>query len=157
MTRVPLILVVAAALFNDEGRVLIAQRPRHKALGGLWEFPGGKVEEDEQPEYALARELLEELEVIVAPDDLKPLAFVSHAYSDFHVLMPLFTARRWNGVPIAREHTALAWARPSELKSYPMPPADAPLIDHLIAHASADACFRRLDSGAPYGSSSTSQ
>jgi 8-oxo-dGTP diphosphatase len=139
MTRVPLILVVAAALFNDEGRVLIAQRPQHKALGGLWEFPGGKVEEDEHPESALARELFEELAVIVAPHDLKPLAFVSHAYSDFHLLMPLFTVRRWSGEPVAREHLALAWALPGELKSYPMPPADAPLIDHLIAHASADA------------------
>jgi 8-oxo-dGTP diphosphatase len=135
MTHVPLILVVAAALFGDEGRVLIAQRPQHKALGGLWEFPGGKVEEGEHPESALARELSEELEVLVAPDDLKPLAFVSHAYSDFHLLMPLFVVHRWSGAPVAREHTALAWARPTELKSYPMPPADAPLIDHLIAYA----------------------
>jgi 8-oxo-dGTP diphosphatase len=130
-----LLLVAAAALFDADGRVLIAQRPAHKALGGLWEFPGGKVEPGETPEQALARELKEELDVTIEPDALDPFAFASHAYEDFHLLMPLYALRRWHGAPIAREAQALAWARPEDLHAYPMPPADAPLIARVAAEA----------------------
>jgi 8-oxo-dGTP diphosphatase len=126
-----LLLVAAAALFDAQGRVLIARRPAGKALAGLWEFPGGKVEPGESPESALIRELKEELDVTVSEDALEPLAFASHAYPDFHLLMPLYAVRRWQGAPIAREHEALVWAAPAALKDYPMPPADAPLIARL--------------------------
>lgn len=128
-----LVLVVAAALVDAHGRVLIAQRPAGKSLAGLWEFPGGKVEPGESPEAALIRELGEELAVVVEPDALDPYAFASHAYADFHLLMPLYMARRWRGAPIAKEHAALAWAAPHELRAYAMPPADAPLVEALIA------------------------
>ena len=128
-----LLLVAAAALVDDEGRVLIAQRPADKSLGGLWEFPGGKVEPGEGLEAALARELLEELGVTAALEDLKPFAFASHAYEDFHLLMPLYTLRHWQGAPVALEAQALAWALPAELRGYPMPPADKPLVEELIA------------------------
>jgi 8-oxo-dGTP diphosphatase len=128
-----LVLVVAAALFDTEGRVLIARRPQGKSLARLWEFPGGKVELGEAPEAALARELEEELAVTVAVCDLTPLTFASHTYADFHLLMPLYAVRRWAGEPIAREHDELAWALPDELSRYPMPPADAPLVAHLTA------------------------
>jgi 8-oxo-dGTP diphosphatase len=127
-----LVLVVAAALTDAQGRVLIAQRPAGKRMAGLWEFPGGKVERNERPEQALIRELKEELDVVVAPDDLEPLAFASHAYADFHLLMPLYHVRRWAGAPVAHEHAALAWARPEELASYPMPPADEVLVKRLV-------------------------
>jgi 8-oxo-dGTP diphosphatase len=130
-----LVLVAAAAMFDAEGRVLIAQRPAHKVLGGLWEFPGGKVEAGETPEQALARELKEELGVSVEPDALDPFAFASHAYEDFHLLMPLYALRRWHGTPIAREAQALAWARPEQLHLYPMPPADGPLIARVASEA----------------------
>jgi 8-oxo-dGTP diphosphatase len=133
MTHPPLILVVAAALVDAHNRVLIAQRPQHKSLPGLWEFPGGKVEQGERPEAALARELEEELDIVVDPDDFEPFAFVSHAYAEFHLLMPLYLVRRWKGAPVAREHTAFVWALPCELKSYAMPPADLPLVDELLA------------------------
>jgi 8-oxo-dGTP diphosphatase len=126
-----LVLVVAAALFDAEGRVLIARRPAGKSLAGLWEFPGGKVEPGEAPEAALVRELEEELAVTVAIADLTPLTFASHSYPDFHLLMPLYAARQWQGAPIAREHDDLAWALPGELSRYPMPPADEPLIAFL--------------------------
>jgi 8-oxo-dGTP diphosphatase len=126
-------LVVAAALVDKDRRVLIAQRPLHKSLPGLWEFPGGKVEQGERPEAALARELEEELDIVVDLDDFEPFAFVSHAYAEFHLLMPLYLVRRWKGAPVAREHIALAWALPSELKSHAMPPADLPLVDELVA------------------------
>lgn len=127
-----LLLVVAAALVDGAGRVLIAQRPVGKSLAGLWEFPGGKVEPGEAPEAALVRELEEELSVTVAPEALVPCTFASHAYADFHLLMPLYVVRRWAGVPRAVEAQALAWARPEDLAQYPMPPADAPLVAHLM-------------------------
>jgi 8-oxo-dGTP diphosphatase len=127
-----LLLVAAAALVEADGRVLIAQRPAHKPLGGLWEFPGGKVEPGESPEAALVRELNEELDVRVEADALDPFAFASHAYEDFHLLMPLYMLKRWHGTPIAREALALAWARPEELRASKMPPADLPLVERLI-------------------------
>jgi len=128
------VLVVAAALVDAEGRVLIAQRPADKMLGGLWEFPGGKVEPGESPETALIRELKEELDIDVTQDALTPFAFVSHGYEAFHLLMPLFLVTAWRGIPRAVEAPALAWAKPAALAAYPMPPADKPLLDRLIAH-----------------------
>ena len=127
-----LLLAAAAALIDAQGRVLIARRPEGKALAGLWEFPGGKVEPGESPESALIRELKEELDVTVAEDALEPLAFASHAYPDFHLLMPLYVVRRWQGTPAAREHEALEWVVPAALTSFPMPPADAPLVARLV-------------------------
>ena len=129
----PLLLVVAAAMIDPDGRILIAQRPAHKSLGGLWEFPGGKVEPGESCEAALVRELKEELAVHIEADALDPYAFASHAYEDFNLLMPLYVLRRWQGEPQALEAQALAWARPEELLNYPMPPADLPLVEKLIA------------------------
>jgi 8-oxo-dGTP diphosphatase len=129
----PLVLVVAAALFDVKGRVLIARRPVGKALAGLWEFPGGKVEAGEAPEAALIRELKEELGVDVDLDALEPLAFASHAYADFHLVMPLYAVRNWRGEPAAHEHDEIAWVLPGQLVDYPMPPADAPLVKTLIA------------------------
>jgi len=128
---VRVVLVVAAALINGAGRVLVAQRPKGKRLEGLWEFPGGKVDPDESPEEALIRELKEELGVIVRAPALAPLTFASHAYEDFHLLMPLYVCRRWEGLVQALDGQRLKWARPKELRAYPMPPADAPLIPHL--------------------------
>ncbi len=127
-----LLLVVAAALVDADDRVLIAQRPEGKALAGLWEFPGGKLDPDERPEEALIRELREELGIAVKPACLAPLTFASHAYDDFHLLMPLYVCRRWEGFVQPREGQALKWVRAKELRDYPMPPADAPLIPHLI-------------------------
>lgn len=127
-----LLLVVACALLDQDGRVLIAQRPEGKALAGLWEFPGGKVEPGEQPEVTLIRELREEIGITVKEPCLAPLTFASFAYPDFHLLMPLYVCRRWEGVVIAREHQALKWVRPNELRKFPMPPADEPLIPALI-------------------------
>ncbi|MFT3729225.1 MAG: (deoxy)nucleoside triphosphate pyrophosphohydrolase [Terricaulis sp.] len=127
-----LLLVVAAAMLDSEGRVLLAQRPQHKQLGGLWEFPGGKLEAGEAPEDALIRELKEELDVTVAPDALEPYAFASHAYADFHLLMPLYVITRWTGEPKPHDAQALAWARPQELRNYAMPPADVVLVDRLL-------------------------
>jgi 8-oxo-dGTP diphosphatase len=127
-----LLLVVAAALIDADGRVLLAQRPEGKQLAGLWEFPGGKVAPGERPEAALIRELSEELGIEVEEPCLAPLSFASHAYSDFHLLMPLYICRRWKGFVTAREHQALKWAFPRDLRAYPMPPADAPLIPALI-------------------------
>ena len=129
-----LLLVAAAALIDASGRVLITQRPQHKHLGGLWEFPGGKVELGEAPETALARELKEELDLTVEPDALDPFAFASHAYPDFHLLMPLYIATRWQGAikPDANAVQDVAWAKPQDLRSYAMPPADVVLVDRLI-------------------------
>ncbi len=127
----PTVLVVAAALIDVDGRVLIAQRPQGKALAGLWEFPGGKVEAGERPEAALIRELNEELGVDVQEACLAPFVFASHAYDSFHLLMPLYLCRRWSGVVVRREHAALAWVKPNALSDYPMPPADAPLVAWL--------------------------
>jgi 8-oxo-dGTP diphosphatase len=127
-----LLLVVAAALVDADGRVLIAQRPEGKALAGLWEFPGGKLDPGERPEPALIRELKEELGIDVKEPCLAPLTFASHAYPDFHLLMPLYICRRWEGTPVSREGQALKWVRPGKLRDYPMPPADEPLIPPLI-------------------------
>jgi 8-oxo-dGTP diphosphatase len=126
-----LTLVVACALVDADNRVLIAQRPANKAMAGLWEFPGGKVNNDERPEDALIRELAEELGITVREACLAPLTFASHTYSDFHLLMPLYICRRWEGTVTAREHQALAWVRANKLRDYPMPPADLPLIPAL--------------------------
>ena len=127
-----IVLVAAVALIDADGRVLISQRPMDKQLGGLWEFPGGKVEPGERPEVALIRELKEELGIDVAESCLAPLTFASHAYETFHLLMPLYVCRRWKGQVIGAEGQALAWVRPLKLKDYPMPPADLPLIPHLL-------------------------
>ena len=128
---VKLVLVAACALIDGDGRVLIAQRPQGKSMAGLWEFPGGKVETGERPEQSLIRELKEELGIVVKEDCLAPLTFASHLYPDFHLLMPLYVCRRWEGFVEAREQQALKWVRPLELRNYPMPPADEPLISHL--------------------------
>ena len=130
---VKLVLVAACALIDADGRVLIAQRPEGKTMAGLWEFPGGKVEAGEQPEQSLIRELREELGITVKPECLAPLTFASHSYPDFHLLMPLYVCRRWEGFVQAREKQRLKWVRPDELRDYPMPPADEPLIPHLAA------------------------
>jgi len=124
----PVILVVAVALVDVDGRVLLAQRPQGKAMAGLWEFPGGKVQPGETPETALIRELKEELGIDVAEACLAPLSFASHRYEGFHLLMPLYVCRRWSGSPEAREGQRLAWVRSQKLEDYPMPPADKPLV-----------------------------
>lgn len=126
-----LVLVAAAALVDVDGRVLICQRPPGKSLAGLWEFPGGKVEPGETPEAGLIRELDEELGIRVAHACLAPFVFASHTYDDFHLLMPLYLCRRWEGQPTAHHHSALAWVKPNKLDDYPMPPADAPLVAWL--------------------------
>ncbi len=125
------ILVSAAALIDADGRVLLAQRPAGKSMAGLWEFPGGKVEPGETPEVALIRELQEELGIDTWSSCLAPLTFASHSYDDFHLLMPLFACRKWEGIPQAREGQILKWVRAAELRDYPMPPADVPLIPIL--------------------------
>ncbi len=125
------LLVSAVALIDVDGRILLAQRPPGKSLAGLWEFPGGKVEPGETPEAALIRELHEELGIDTHASCLAPLTFASHSYPDFHLLMPLFACRRWQGTPQAREGQTLAWVRPQALRDYPMPPADLPLIPIL--------------------------
>jgi 8-oxo-dGTP diphosphatase len=130
---VKLVLVAACALLDADGRVLIAQRPEGKSMAGLWEFPGGKVETGERPEQSLIRELKEELGIVVKEDCLAPLTFASHLYPDFHLLMPLYVCRRWEGFVEAQEGQRLKWVRPTELRDYPMPPADEPLISHLTA------------------------
>ena len=125
------LLVSAVALIDADGRVLLAQRPEGKSMAGLWEFPGGKVEAGETPEAALIRELHEELGINTWKSCLAPLTFASHAYEKFHLLMPLFACRRWEGGPTPREGQTLAWVRPDRLRDYPMPPADIPLIPIL--------------------------
>ena len=126
-----LVLVAACALIDVDGRVLLAQRPAGKPMAGLWEFPGGKVERGERPEDSLIRELKEELGIVVREACLAPLTFASHAYPEFHLLMPLYVCRRWDGTVTPREGQRLAWVRPNRLREYPMPPADEPLIAHL--------------------------
>ena len=126
-----LVLVVACALIDPDGRVLIAQRPPGKAMSGLWEFPGGKIEPGERPEETLIRELHEELSLTVKEACLAPFTFASHDYADFHLLMPLYLCRRWDGTPMPREHQALKWVKPKDLGQFPMPPADVPLIPML--------------------------
>ncbi len=127
-----LTLVVACALIDADNRVLIAQRPEGKQLAGLWEFPGGKLEPGERPEPALIRELREELGIEVKEACLAPLTFASHAYETFHLLMPLYICRRWDGTVVSKEGQALKWVRANKLRDYPMPPADIPLIPPLI-------------------------
>ena len=126
-----IVLVAACALVDPDGRVLLAQRPEGKPMAGLWEFPGGKVETGERPEETLIRELEEELGIVVKEACLAPLTFASHTYPDFHLLMPLYVCRRWDGMVTAREGQGLAWVRPNRLREYPMPPADVPLVAHL--------------------------
>ncbi|MEM1201163.1 MAG: (deoxy)nucleoside triphosphate pyrophosphohydrolase [Pseudomonadota bacterium] len=126
------LLVVACALVDPDGRVLLARRPEGKTMAGLWEFPGGKVLPDELPETALIRELKEELAIDVTAACLAPLTFASHGYETFHLLMPLYVCRKWDGQPMAQEGQELKWVRPPRLREYPMPPADEPLIGHLI-------------------------
>ena len=127
-----LLLVVAVALVDADGRVLVSERPAGKQLAGLWEFPGGKVEPGERPEATLIRELVEELGIRVEEPCLAPLTFASHAYPEFHLLMPLYVCRRWTGTPQPMEGQALKWVRPKALRDLAMPPADAPLIPFLI-------------------------
>ena len=125
-----IILVVACALVDEDGRVLLARRPEGRKMAGLWEFPGGKVEPGERPEDALIRELREELGIDVSESCLAPVTFASHGYEDFHLLMPLWVCRRWDGEVIAQEHQELAWVRPNRMKNYEMPPADIPWWRH---------------------------
>jgi len=126
-----IVLVAACALVDVDGRVLLAQRPEGKSMAGLWEFPGGKVEPGETPEACLIRELHEELGVDTWESCLAPLTFASHAYETFHLLMPLYICRKWQGTPHSKEGQALSWAQPNKLRDYPMPPADIPLIPIL--------------------------
>jgi len=125
------LLVSAVALIDPDGRVLLAQRPEGKSMAGLWEFPGGKVEPGETPEHALIRELEEELGINTWQSCLAPLTFASHSYEEFHLLMPLFACRKWEGIPHGREGQQLKWVRANDLRNYPMPPADIPLIPIL--------------------------
>ena len=125
------VVLVAAALIDVDGRVLICKRPKGKHMEGMWEFPGGKVEAGETPEACLIRELNEELGIGVSKNCLSPFVFASHAYDSFHLLMPLYLLRRWDGFVTAREHEALAWVKPAKLPDYPMPPADEPLVAWL--------------------------
>lgn len=127
-----MVFVVACALVDADSRVLIAQRPEGKALAGLWEFPGGKLEQGETPEDCLVRELYEELGIVTKPACLAPLTFASHAYDDFHLFMPLYICRRYEGIPRGLENQAIKWVKPRQLRDYPMPPADEPLIPALI-------------------------
>ena len=127
-----IVLVAACALVDVDGRVLIAQRPQGKPMAGLWEFPGGKVEDGERPEDTLMRELREELAITVSEACLAPLAFASHTYPDFHLLMPLYVCRRWEGTVTPTEGQQLAWVKPNRLRDYEMPAADVPLVSHLM-------------------------
>ena len=129
--NVKVVLVAACALIDADGRVLLAERPAGKSMAGLWEFPGGKVEAGERPETTLIRELKEELGIVVQGPCLAPLTFASHTYPDFHLLMPLYVCRRWDGMVTAREGQRLAWVRPNRFRDYQMPPADEPLVAHL--------------------------
>jgi 8-oxo-dGTP diphosphatase len=131
MIEMKVVLVSAVALIDVDGRVLLAQRPEGKSMAGLWEFPGGKIEPNETPEAALIRELEEELGISTWQSCLAPLTFASHSYDRFHLLMPLFACRKWEGTPQPRENQALKWVRPNDLRSYPMPQADIPLVAML--------------------------
>lgn len=128
-----IVLVAACALVDADGRVLLAQRPKGKSMAGLWEFPGGKIEQGERPEETLIRELKEELGIEVREDCLAPLTFASHKYPDFHLLMPLYVCRRWEGIIAPTEGQCVTWVKPNRLRDYEMPPADIPLISHLMA------------------------
>jgi 8-oxo-dGTP diphosphatase len=131
MTQLPLLLVAACALIDSDGRVLIAQRPDGKNMAGLWEFPGGKIEKGERPEDTIIRELREELGIMVREACLAPFVFASHSYEAFHLLMPLFLCRRWEGTVVPLEGQAIKWVRPRDLGAWPMPPADLPLVPLL--------------------------
>ena len=128
----PIVLVVAVALVDADGRILLSRRPQGKSMAGLWEFPGGKVKRGETPEVALLRELREELGIDTSNDCLAPLTFASYPYNDFHLLMPVFICRSWQGTPTPREGQTLAWVRPASLSEYAMPPADLPVAEMLI-------------------------
>ena len=130
---IKLVLVAACALIDADGRVLLAERPAGKTMAGLWEFPGGKVEANERPEDTLIRELKEELGITVSEPCLAPLTFASHVYPDFHLLMPLYVCRRWDGTVTPLEGQQVAWVKPNRLRDYKMPPADEPLVAHLMA------------------------
>lgn len=130
-TETSIITVVACALVDGDGRILITQRPEGRSMAGLWEFPGGKIEQGENPEAALIRELQEELGIDTSENCLAPFTFASHAYENFHLLMPLYICRKWQGLVTGREGQATRWVRPNALKDYPMPPADIPLIAML--------------------------
>jgi 8-oxo-dGTP diphosphatase len=127
-----IVLVAACALVDIDGRVLLAQRPEGKSMAGLWEFPGGKIEHGERPEETLIRELKEELGITVREDCLAPLTFASHSYPDFHLLMPLYVCRRWDGMIAPTEGQRITWVKPNRLRDYEMPPADIPLVSHLM-------------------------
>ena len=129
--RMPIVVVAAVALFDTDGRVLVAQRPEGKSMAGLWEFPGGKLEQGETPEEALIRELREELAIETVESCLAPFTFASHAYNDFHLLMPLYVCRKWDGKITPVERQQIKWVEPMKLSDYPMPPADKPLIAML--------------------------
>ena len=129
------VYVAAAALFDPDGRVLLAQRPEGKAMAGLWEFPGGKIESGETPEQALTRELAEELSITVSESDLTPFTFASHTYEKFHLFMPVFSILNWRGTPVPNEGQTLAWVAPGDLHSYPAPAADLPLFELVVARA----------------------
>lgn len=129
------VYVAAAALFNPDGDILLAQRPEGKSMAGLWEFPGGKIESGETPERALVRELREELAITVSEDDLEPITFASHTYESFHLFMPVYGVKRWMGTPRPTEGQTLAWVAPHELHRYPAPAADIPLFDVLASRA----------------------
>lgn len=131
MSGLPIVLVAAVALIDTDDRVLLAQRPAGKSMAGLWEFPGGKLDDGETPEAALIRELNEELGIDTHESCLAPIGFASHGYDDFHLLMPLFVCRVWEGTPRPREGQELAWVRPNAMRDYPMPPADVPLVAQL--------------------------
>ncbi len=128
----PLVIVAAAALVRDDGRLLLAQRPEGKSMAGLWELPGGKLEPGESPQTALVRELREELEIGVDPADLQAFTFAAHGYEKFELLMPVFLCRKWTGEPDGQEGQSLAWVAPGEAKSYPVPDADIPLIEYFV-------------------------
>jgi 8-oxo-dGTP diphosphatase len=127
-----IVLVAACALVDVDGRVLLAQRPEGKSMASLWEFPGGKIEHGERPEETLIRELKEELGISVREDCLAPLTFASHSYPDFHLLMPLYVCRRWEGMIAPTEGQRITWVKPNRLRDYEMPPADVPLVSHLM-------------------------
>lgn len=129
-----IVYVVAAALINKDGLIMLAQRPEGKTMAGLWEFPGGKIEENETPEQALARELEEELRIQVDPKALEPITFASHSYEDFHLLMPLYALKTWQGSPEPAEGQTLDWVVPQDLHRYPAPAADIPLFDFLVQY-----------------------
>ena len=133
-----LLVVVAAALFDSEDRVLLAQRPEGKSMAGLWEFPGGKIEAGETPEIALARELFEELGITVDPKNLKPMKFASFSYPKFHLLMPLYACRAWEGIPVGAEEQSLNWVKLGDLHRYDAPAADIPLFDHLASYGAQE-------------------